>query len=53
MEILVSFVSDWPALAFMGRTMIASVTPGRIRKNTPRAFFGFGLGSVEAKRSSP
>jgi hypothetical protein len=42
-----------PAFAFIGRTMVASFVPGRIRKKTPWAFLGPGVGGVDAIRSSP
>jgi hypothetical protein len=60
---MISSVSDWvsfstfmnfsPALAFIGRTIVAALIPGRIRKNTPRDLLGPGIGGVDAIRSSP
>src|ERR1700722_19039993 len=60
---IISSVSAWvifatlvnfsPALAFIGRTMIASRTLGRTLRKTPPAFRWVGVGGVEAIRSSP
>src|ERR1700733_7597118 len=47
------FVYLSPALAFIGRTMIASRRPGGTLRKTPPAFRWVGVGGVEAIRSSP
>jgi hypothetical protein len=50
---LATFVYLSPAFAFIGRTIIASRTPGRILRKTPPACLGVGLGGVVAILSSP
>jgi hypothetical protein len=50
---LVSLVSGSPAFAFIGRTIVASFTPGRMRRNTPLCRLGPGFSDAEAIRNSP
>jgi hypothetical protein len=50
---LATFVYLSPAFAFIGRTIVASRTPGQILRKTPPACRGVGLGGVVAILSSP
>jgi hypothetical protein len=50
---LATFVYLSPAFAFIGRTIVASRTPGQILRKTPPDCLGVGLGGVAAILSSP